>query len=336
MSFSFSLLQFLKVQPAWEERASVSLSAVRPSLMRLFHISAAALLLVAASSHAQFGAPPPGGTQVHDASTLKPPAGVRVAILEFEDMECPVCGRYNPLLKVAAAKYRIPWIRHDFPLPQHAWSFTAAVNARWFDAKSKAIGDEYRDGVFAAQPTLYNNPDLLRQFTETFAQSHHIALPFAIDPQGTLAAEVKADQGLGQRIGIEHTPTIWIVTANSKGAPFIEVIHPEQELYQIIDQAIADTSSGSAGTSAASVPEPPPSPPASAAADQQATVPPATSSSAPSESTPQTQPAQAASDPAMNPPAPQSNWKLWLLGSVALLLAAGGLVFLRRSRVSRK
>lgn len=332
MSFTFALSRIQKRQ----ERAPLSRSTVRPSLLRLLHFSAAALFLVAVSAHAQFGAPPPGGTQVHDASTLKPPAGARVAILEFEDMECPVCGRYNPLLKTAAAKYGIPWIRHDFPLPQHAWSFTAAVNARWFDTRSKAIGDEYRDGVFAAQPTLYNNPDLLRQFTETFAQSHHIALPFAMDPQGTLAAEVKADQGLGQRIGIEHTPTIWIVTANSKGAPFIEVIHPEQELYQIIDQAIADTSSGSAKASAAPVADPPPSEPASAAADQQATAPAASDSSAQSQSATQTQPAQAASAPAVNPPTPQSNWKLWLLGSVALLLAAGGLVLLRRFKGSGK
>ena len=54
-------------------------------------------------------------------------------------MECPDCARANPLLKEAAAKYKIPWVRHDFPLPFHAWSFQAAVNARWFDTKSKKL-----------------------------------------------------------------------------------------------------------------------------------------------------------------------------------------------------
>ena len=66
------------------------------------------------------------------------------------------------------------------------------------------------------------------------------ALPFAIDPQGKLAALVKADYALGQRIGIEHTPTIWVVTANSKGAPFVEVVD-RSSLFQLIDQALADT-----------------------------------------------------------------------------------------------
>ena len=206
----------------------------------LFTTLAAALILCAASGlRAQFGAPPT--TQVHDPAALKPPAGARVAIVEFEDMECPDCGNANPLLKEAAAKYNIPWIRHDFPLPFHPWSFQAAVNARWFDTKSKKLGDEYRDAVFANQPSI-TTLDVLRQFTEKFAKSHNVALPFAIDPQGKLAAEVKADYALGQRIGIEHTPTIWVVTSNSKGAPFIEVVD-RTKLYQLIDQAIADTRS---------------------------------------------------------------------------------------------
>ncbi len=117
---------------------------------------AAAFFLAATAAHAQFGAPPPG-TQVHDPAALKPPAGARVAIVEFEDMECPDCARANPLLKEAAAKYHIPWVRHDFPLPMHAWSFNAAVNARWFDTKSKALGDEYRDSGLR-QPDLHRRP----------------------------------------------------------------------------------------------------------------------------------------------------------------------------------
>lgn len=192
----------------------------------------------ATATHAQFGAPPQG-TQVHDASALRPPAGARVALVEFEDLECPDCARANPVLKQAAATYHIPWVRHDFPLPFHNWSMNAAVNARWFDLKSKALGDEYRDTVFDNQQSI-TSPDVLNQFTQKFAQNHGIAMPFAIDPQGKLIAQVKGDYALGQRVGIEHTPTIWVVTANSKGAPFVEVVD-RSKLYQMIDQALADT-----------------------------------------------------------------------------------------------
>jgi protein-disulfide isomerase len=218
--------------------------ASRVSRLRAGHLAAviASLVLIPffvfSSARAQFGAPPPG-TQVHDPAALKPPAGAHVAIVEFEDMECPDCARANPLLREAAAKYNIPWVRHDFPLPFHNWSFQAAVNARWFDTKSKKLGDEYRDTVFANQASIAN-PDGLRQFTQKFAEEHSIQLPFAMDPQGALAAQVKADYALGQRIGIEHTPTIWVVTANSKGAPFVEVVD-RTKLYELIDQAEADT-----------------------------------------------------------------------------------------------
>ena len=210
-----------------------------PTLGMVVPAVAALLLVASANAHGQF-APPAPGTQVHDPAALKPPAGARVAIVEFEDMECPDCARANPLLRDAAANYKIPWVRHDFPLPFHPWSFQAAVNARWFDLKSKKLGDEYRDAVFADQPALGEDPNLLRQFTEKFAKDRNIALPFAIDPQGKLQAAVKADYALGQRIGIEHTPTIWVTTANSKGAPFVEVVD-RTKLYQLIDQALEDT-----------------------------------------------------------------------------------------------
>jgi protein-disulfide isomerase len=178
-------------------------------------------------------------TQVHDATILKPPAGARVAIVEFDDMECPECAFVNPILMGAAAKYRIPWIRYDFPLPFHAWSFQAAVDARWFDTKSKKLGDDFRNAVFANQRSI-ETPAELRIFAENFAQQHGIGFPFVIDPQGKLAAAVKADYALGQRVGIEHTPTIWVVTNQTKGVPYVEVVDPNQ-LYSIIDQALAET-----------------------------------------------------------------------------------------------
>lgn len=178
-------------------------------------------------------------TPVHNARALHPPAGARVAIFEFEDMECPDCARANPLLKEASEKYHIPWVRHDFPLPFHTWSFDAAVDARWFDTKSKKLGDDFRDAVFANQTSI-TTQDQLHAFAQKFAEDHKLAFPFVVDPQGKLAAEVKADYDLGQSIGIQHTPTIWIVTNKTSGTPFVEVVD-RTRLYELIDQALAET-----------------------------------------------------------------------------------------------
>jgi protein-disulfide isomerase len=199
-------------------------------------LAIAATMFAANPAHAQ----PP--MQVLDASALHPPAGARVAIVEFDDLQCPACAMANPTLKAAAAKYNIPWIRHDFLIPYHNWSRVAAINARWFDLKTKGLGDEYRDEVFAAQNSIYN-PDTLAQFTQKFAQSHGVALPFAVDPQGKLANAVDADIDLGRRTGIKSTPTIFIVTSGGKGAPYTQVMNPAQQLYTDIDQAIASTPS---------------------------------------------------------------------------------------------
>jgi protein-disulfide isomerase len=220
-----------------------SQSKNHPVSARVFRSALLAVLLAAAGcGPAHSGAPPQPAqpAPVQDTSALKPPAGARVAIVEFDDLECPACAHANPILKAAAAKYNIPWIRHDFLIPSHIWSRNAAIRARWFDTQSKALGDEYRDEVFANQTYIYNLA-MLSQFTEKFAQSHGIAMPFAIDPQGKLEAEVQADNDLGKRTGITMTPSIFIVTANSKGAPFIRVNNVDQDLYQDIDQAMADT-----------------------------------------------------------------------------------------------
>lgn len=196
-------------------------------------------LAFAALTFAQFSNPESPVTPVHNAAALRPPAGARVAIVEFEDLECPDCARANPVIKEAVEKYHIPWVRHDFPLPFHTWSFDAAVNARWFDTRSKALGDAYRDAVFAAQPTILSQEDL-RRFTVKFAQEHKVSFPFVVDPQGHLAALVKADYALGQSVGIQHTPTIWVVTNRTSGAPFVEVID-RSRLFTMIDEALTET-----------------------------------------------------------------------------------------------
>jgi len=168
-----------------------------------------------------------------DTSALHPPPGAKIAIVEFADLECPSCAMENPVIMQAVEKYHVAWERHDFPLPQHNWSFQAAVNARWFDTKSKKLGDDYRNAVFANQSSIETKSDL-QNFTMKFAQEHDVALPFVMDPQGKLTAEVKADQALGDRMGIHETPTAWVVTEHG-----YKQITNFQDLYSMLDQAEA-------------------------------------------------------------------------------------------------
>jgi len=168
---------------------------------------------------------------------LKPPKGAQVAIVVFEDLECPDCRRAEPLLQEAGKTYRIPVVRHDFPLPFHKWSFDAAVIARYFDTHSKPLGNQYRDYIFEHQPEI--TPENLRGYSEKFAADHKVDLPFVVDPQGKLAAEVTADRDLGKSIHLEHTPTIYVVSNKTQGKPFVEVVDRTQ-LFQLIDAMKAE------------------------------------------------------------------------------------------------
>ena len=163
---------------------------------------------------------------------LRPPRGSQVAIVVFEDLECPDCRRAAPLLEEAAKTYKIPLVIHDFPLPFHKWSFDAAVIARYFDSHSRAVGHEYRNYIFEHQPEI--TPENLRGFSEKFATDHKLDLPFVVDPQGKLAAEVTTDRDLGKSIHLEHTPTIYVVSSKTQGKPFVEVVDRTQ-LFQLID-----------------------------------------------------------------------------------------------------
>ena len=183
-----------------------------------------------------------------DTSMLRPPKGAKVAIIVFEDLECPDCARAAPLLHEAAKQYNIPLVQHDFPLPQHPWSFEAAVNARYFDTKSPKLGDEYRLYIFQNQPQITKQN--LRGMTERFADEHKVGLPFVTDPTGELTAKVTADYQLGQRIPLYHTPTIYIVSDVVRGQPFVEVVD-RTKLYQLIEQVMKETGSSAAGNKAA-------------------------------------------------------------------------------------
>jgi protein-disulfide isomerase len=182
------------------------------------------------------GIPAQTAITVRDASVLVPPPGAKVAIVEFSDLECPACARENPLLIKAVAQYKIPWVRRDFPLRQHVWSFQAAVYARWFDTKSKQFGDQYRDAVFAYQRNIETLDDL-RSATDQFAKDRGLAMPFAVDPQNQLADLVRADQALGNRVGIQETPTVFIVTS---GGGYAQVTDASQ-LFSMLDRAVAAT-----------------------------------------------------------------------------------------------
>jgi len=163
---------------------------------------------------------------------LRPPKGATLALVVFEDLQCPNCSRTAPVVAQAGRTYKIPVVRYDFPLPNHNWSLQAAVIAHYFDSHSKALGNSYRDYIFEHQIEIL--PTTLRSFSEKFAAEHKVPLPFAVDPTGKFAAEVNAEKEIGIKLGLTHTPTIYVVSTRHPGKPYVEV-KDAGELYAMID-----------------------------------------------------------------------------------------------------
>jgi protein-disulfide isomerase len=167
-----------------------------------------------------------------DPSLLRPPKGVPVAIVVFEDLQCPKCRSDAPLEEQAAKTHNVPLIHHDYPLPMHNWSYNAAVIARYFDSQSKQLGNDFRAYIFQHQPEI--TPATLQTFASKFAADHKVQLPFVIDPQGKFSAQVNADKDLGTKVGIRHTPTIYVVSSRHPERPFVEVTDTSK-LFQTIE-----------------------------------------------------------------------------------------------------
>ncbi len=199
-------------------------------LLSASHLALAAALLLspfaAVSARAQDG----GGFK--DTSMVRAPKGARVAIYDFEDLECPACAHAFPIVHQAAAHYNIPIVRHDFPLNMHVWSREAAITARYIqDTISPSAAEEFRGSVFAHQQQIASKEDL-QAYTQKYFQDHGRTMPFVVDPTGKYAREVEADYELGQKIGLTQTPTIFVVT--QKGWTQVKDVNT---IYSTIDEA---------------------------------------------------------------------------------------------------
>ena len=210
-------------------------SRVRPSgLRRLLAIALLGSLAAAGSAAAQTSMPPNQVDHFTDTSMFKPPAGAKLAIIEWEDLECPACAHAFPFVHMAVNQYKIPLLEYDFLIPGHIWSHQAALYARYMKDKiSPQLAEDYRRQVFAAQYRIASQTSLL-SLTKQFMASQGKQMPFVVDPTGQLDREIQAEVDLGKKMGLQYTPTIVIVTPHR----WIQVKDVSQ-LDAAIDQAKA-------------------------------------------------------------------------------------------------
>lgn len=163
------------------------------------------------------------GEIVKDNRAVKGTKDAKVTIVEFSEYQCPFCKRYvdETYVKIMA-EYgdRIRYIFRDYPLPFHQHGQNTAQSARCAGEQGKYW--EYHDKLFENQAVWSSLKDaketLLGYAGELGLNNNQFNDCLT---SGKYAQAIKDDFALGQKIGVNGTPTFFINGTKLVGAqPF--------------------------------------------------------------------------------------------------------------------
>ncbi|HXS12828.1 MAG TPA: thioredoxin domain-containing protein [Acidobacteriaceae bacterium] len=177
------------------------------------------------------------------------PSTAPVVIVGFDDLECPYCARlHESIFPALTQRYgdKVRIVYKDFPLEQHPWAMRAAVDVNCLAAQSPTgywnlvdyihahasdIGADAKDPK--AEKTLPRANEQLDKLTREQGQFQKADMPrleACLTRQDTAAIE--ASKKIGEGLGLDSTPTLFINGAKIDGAV------PVDFLFGQIDDAL--------------------------------------------------------------------------------------------------
>jgi protein-disulfide isomerase len=197
------------------------------------------------------------------------PANAPVLIVGFDDLECPYCATmHKQLFPALTERYKdqIHIVYRDFPLDIHPWAMRAAIDTNCVGAQSALGYWNLVDYIHAHASELGGTEKSLAKANETLdSLSRDEGKRQNLNPDALNACLVKQDDTaikasmkLGESLGVDATPALFINGEKIEGALPLEFV------YRMIDNALI-----------ASGQTPPPPPPA-APVQAQPQTPPAT------------------------------------------------------------
>ncbi len=149
------------------------------------------------------------GTNVPDPKT-----GGAVTLTIFSDYECPYCQRLAGMMKDPAVAERLKAADiefKNFPLSMHPWAKEAAIAGACVRRQNPARLPAFEDAMFAAQRMIRpETADVqIRQVALTVPELDPAKLTQCMS-SNEAAADVEADLRLGNQVGVEGTPTVFI------------------------------------------------------------------------------------------------------------------------------
>jgi protein-disulfide isomerase len=165
-------------------------------------------------------------------------ANAPVTLVEYSDLECPVCARLQEELETdIVPKYgnKLRVVFKEFPLVAiHDWALTGAIAAQCAYQIDPSKYVAFRSAVFKNQESVtgdHARDMLLHVGAEAGVDNPKLAA--CIDSKGSLS-RVEANLREGEALGVNQTPTSFINGRILIGAP------PPAEFYKLIDEAMHD------------------------------------------------------------------------------------------------
>ncbi len=166
------------------------------------------------------------------------PADAPVTLVEYSDLQCPVCAHFQEELETEVVpKYgdKLRVVFKEFPLvSMHDWALTGAIAAQCTYQIDPSKYVAFRSAVFKNQESMSaeHARDMLLHFGAE-AGVDNMKLAACIDSQGSLS-RVEANIHEGEALGVGQTPTSYVNGRYLVGAP------PSTDIFKLIDEAMHD------------------------------------------------------------------------------------------------
>jgi len=166
------------------------------------------------------------------------PANAPVTLVEYSDLECPVCSRmHEELEKEIVPKYgdKLRVVFKEFPLVAiHDWALTGAIAAQCTYQIDPSKYVDFRSAVYKNQATITGDHarDMLLHIAAEVGVDN-MKLAACIDAKDSLA-RVEANMHEGDALGVSQTPTSFINGRSITGAS------PAADFDKVIDEALHD------------------------------------------------------------------------------------------------
>jgi protein-disulfide isomerase len=141
-----------------------------------------------------------------DGSPIFGHENAKVTIVEFADFECPACGAMAPILEevLAAHPNDVRFVFKEYPLSRHVHGEPSARAAVAAAAQGKFW--EMHHALFSHQAALEPHD------VDLYARAVGLDMSrFAADESSPSTADrIARDRRLGDALGVDHTPTIYV------------------------------------------------------------------------------------------------------------------------------